>query len=219
MALINTPTEGTYYIAIAGNIGVGKTTLTNMLCEKLGWQPVFEAFNENPFLADFYEDMPRWGFHSQVFFLSQRLKQHHFLLRRNGSIVQDRSIYEDAEVFAKSLYLQGTLAENEWQTYFDLYKTIARVIAPPNLVVFLQASIPTLLKRIALRGRDYELSISREYLERLNERYEDWIANFKVCPTLTIETDALDYVQYEEHLDLILQKINERLHGKDILSL
>jgi deoxyadenosine/deoxycytidine kinase len=209
----------TYYIAIAGNIGVGKTTLTNMLSERLDWQPVFEAFEENPFLADFYEDMPRWSFHSQIFFLSQRLKQHHFLLQRVGSIVQDRSIYEDAEVFAKNLYLQGILSDSEWKAYYDLYRTITRVVTPPNLLVYLRATTITLRQRIAMRDRDYERGIAEDYINLLNERYDDWIASFKLCPTLTIETDSLDYVKYEEHLDLILSKINEKLHGKDSIVL
>lgn len=208
-----------FFIIIAGNIGVGKTTLTNLLSQRLGWQPVLEAFGENPFLADFYADMPRWSFHSQIFFLSQRLKQHHFLLQRTTSIVQDRSLYEDAEVFARNLYLQNTLSEKEWQTYYDLYKTIARVIAPPNLLVYLKATPTILLKRIALRGRDYERSISEAYITQLNTRYDEWIADFKMCPILTIETDSLDYVLYEEHLDQIYQKISQKLHGQDFISL
>jgi deoxyadenosine/deoxycytidine kinase len=208
-----------YFITIAGNIGVGKTTLTNLITHKLGWQPVFEAFDENPFLADFYQDMKVWGFHSQIFFLSQRLKQHHFLMEHTSSIVQDRSLYEDAEVFARNLFLQGVLSQREWETYYDLYRTILRVIASPNLLVYLKASPPVLLERIAQRGRDYEKSISKEYITRLNMRYDEWMAGFKLCPTLTIETDALDYVHYEEHLDLILEKISQKLHGKDIISL
>jgi len=211
--------EGNYFITIAGNIGVGKTTLTRLVTGRLGWQPVFEAFEENPFLADFYADMRTWGFHSQVFFLSQRLKQHHFLLEHTHSIVQDRSLYEDAEVFARNLFLQGVLSQREWGTYYDLYRTILRVIASPNLLVYLRASTPVLLERIARRGRDYEVRISGEYIDQLNRRYEEWIAGFSLCPTLTIETDALDYVHYEEHLEVILQKISEKLAGKDTIAL
>ena len=208
-----------YYIVIAGNIGVGKTTLTELLSKRLDWAPMFETFQENPFLADFYDDMPRWAFHSQVFFLSQRLKQHHFLLQRNGSIVQDRSIYEDAEVFARNLYLQGNLSSKEWQAYEDLYRAIVRVLAPPNLLVYLQASPTTLLARIAQRGRDYERTISETYIAQLNGCYDDWINNFKLCPTLTIQTDALDYVRYEDHLELILGRISQYLHGNYHMSI
>jgi deoxyadenosine/deoxycytidine kinase len=208
-----------YYIVIAGNIGVGKTTLTELVSKRLGWEPMYETFQENPFLADFYDDMPRWAFHSQVFFLSQRLKQHHFLLQRNGSIVQDRSIYEDAEVFARNLHLQGSLSSKEWQAYEDLYRAIVRVLAPPNLLVYLQASPATLLARIAQRGRDYESTISEAYIAQLNVCYDDWIDNFKLCPTLTIQTDGLDYVRYEDHLDLIIERISQHLHGNYHMSI
>ena len=208
-----------YYIAIAGNIGVGKTTLTNMLSDRLGWQPILEAFEENPFLADFYKDMPRWGFHSQIFFLTQRLKQHHFLTQRVGSIVQDRSIYEDAEIFARNLHIQGNLADHEWNTYYDLYRTITRVIAPPNLMVYLKANNDTLLQRINHRGRDYEQGISIDYLGHLNDRYNEWITNFKLCPTLIIETDPLDFVLHQEHLDLILNMIDQKLAGQDLIAI
>jgi deoxyadenosine/deoxycytidine kinase len=217
--MVNLSKDVSYYIVIAGNIGVGKTTLTDLLSKRLSWEPMFEAFKENPFLADFYDDMPRWAFHSQVFFLSQRLKQHHFLLRRNGSIVQDRCIYEDAEVFARNLHLQGSLSEKEWEAYEDLYRAIVRVLAPPNLLVYLQASPPTLLARIAQRGREYERTISESYIAQLNGCYEDWIDHFKLCPTLTIQTDGLDYVRYEDHLDLIIDRISERLHGKDCMAI
>jgi deoxyadenosine/deoxycytidine kinase len=217
--LVDLSEEVSYYIVIAGNIGVGKTTLTELLSQRLGWEPMYETFQENPFLADFYDDMPRWAFHSQVFFLSQRLKQHHFLLQRNGSIVQDRSIYEDAEVFARNLHLQGSLGNKEWQAYEDLYRAIVRVLAPPNLLVYLQASPATLLSRIAHRGRDYESTISEAYITQLNDCYDDWIENFKLCPTLTIQTDALDYVRYEDHLDQILERISQHLHGNYHMSI
>lgn len=208
-----------YFITIAGNIGVGKSTLVKLLAERTGWEPVYEAVAENPYLADFYQDMTRWSFNSQVFFLSRRLRQHHHLLQRQNAIIQDRSVYEDAEIFAQNLYMQGHMSQRDWQCYFDLYQTLATVLSPPHLVIYLQASVPTLQQRIAQRGRDYEQNIAKSYLAQLNELYETWAANFSRSAVLTINTNNLNYVQYEEHLDQIWQKIDERLKGRDFLAL
>lgn len=208
-----------YFITIAGNIGVGKTTLTTMLAEKLGWQPFLESAEENAYLADFYKDMARWSFHSQVFFLSRRLRQHAQLLQHANSVVQDRSVYEDAEIFARNLRRQGHMSERDWQTYSSLYSALSALLKPPNLVVYLKVSMPTLLGRIANRGRDYERSISAEYLSGLNELYDEWVSRFSLCPVLTIATDDLNYVKNEEHLDQIVRRIQDRLHGKDFLTL
>jgi len=208
-----------YFLTIAGNIGVGKSTLTHLLASRLGWKAYFEAFEENPYLADFYGDMKKWGFHSQIFFLSKRLQQHYTLLQQPDPVIQDRSVYEDAEIFARNLYRQGAMAAREWETYQQLYHTSALLVSPPSLLVYLKASIPTLVRRISLRGRDYEQSISVDYLTQLNELYQEWITHFTLCPVLTIETDALDFVHYEKHLDLITSKIIERLQGKDTLVL
>lgn len=208
-----------YFVAIAGNIGVGKSTLTERVARKLGWDPFYEAFEENPYLADFYRDMPRWGFHSQAFFLSRRLQQHYALMQHNKSVMQDRSVYEDAEVFACNLYKQGHMTDRDWRTYCDLYRTLCLLLTPPNLVVYLKASVPTLLRRIAQRGREYERSISADYLGQLNDLYDGWTASFTLCPVLTVETDNLDYVQHDEHLNQIVQRINDRLHGKETLAL
>ncbi|HLB50133.1 MAG TPA: deoxynucleoside kinase [Anaerolineales bacterium] len=208
-----------YFVAIAGNIGVGKSTLTERVARQLGWDPFYEAFEENPYLADFYRDMPRWGFHSQAFFLSRRLQQHYALMQHNKSVMQDRSVYEDAEVFACNLYKQGHMTDRDWRTYCDLYRTLCLLLTPPNLVVYLKASVPTLLRRIAQRGREYERSISADYLGQLNDLYDGWTANFTLCPVLTVETDNLDYVQHDEHLNQIVQRINDRLHGKETLAL
>jgi deoxyadenosine/deoxycytidine kinase len=208
-----------YFITIAGNIGVGKSTLVQLLTEHTGWDPVYEAVAENPYLADFYGDMPRWSFHSQVFFLSRRLRQHHELLQSNNSIIQDRSVYEDAEIFARNLYRQGHMSQRDWQCYHELYQTMATLLKPPHLVIYLRASVPTLRRRIQQRGRDYEQAIADEYLAQLNELYETWIAGFSLSPVLTIDTDDLDYVQYANHRDLIWDKINGRLQGRDFLAL
>lgn len=208
-----------YFIAVAGNIGVGKSTLVERLTERLGWEPVYESVAENPYLSDFYADMPRWSFHSQVFFLARRLRQHHGLLRNGRSTIQDRSVYEDAEIFARNLHEQGALSARDWACYYDLYETLAALLPPPHLVVYLQASVETLQRRIAQRGRAYERNISADYLHRLNRLYDDWVGRFTVSPVLTVETDRLDYVQHDEHLDQIWEKIEHRLRGRDVLRL
>ncbi|HRQ39423.1 MAG TPA: deoxynucleoside kinase [Chloroflexota bacterium] len=207
------------FITIAGNIGAGKSTLVSLLTERNGWEPVLEAVAENPYLADFYQDMPRWSFQSQVFFLSRRLRQHHDLLQQTNSIIQDRSVYEDAEIFARNLYRQGHLSTRDWHCYYDLYQTMATLLTPPHLVIYLRTAVPTLRRRIIQRGRDYEQAISDDYLHQLNELYEAWIDGFTLSPVLTIETDNLDYVQYADHLDQIWQKILHRLQGRDVLTL
>ncbi|MCA9874925.1 MAG: deoxynucleoside kinase [Anaerolineales bacterium] len=208
-----------YFITIAGNIGVGKSTLVRLLTQRLGWEPVYEAVEENPYLADFYQNMRQWSFQSQVFFLSRRLRQHHSLLQLNKSVIQDRSVYEDAEIFARNLYDQGHMSERDWNCYFDLYRTLATLLHPPDLVIYLRASAPTLRRRITQRGRDYEQDIDAGYLERLNKLYDRWSVAFRLSPVLTVDTDNLDYVQHDEHLDQIWQKIEDRLQGKDYLAL
>ncbi len=209
----------TYFVTIAGNIGVGKSTLVALLARKLGWQPVMEAVAENPYLADFYTDMNRWGFHSQIFFLVRRLQQHHDLLQRSGAILQDRSVYEDAEIFARNLYHQGYLSERDWNAYFELYQTLTRLLKPPDLVIYLRASPPTLRRRIEGRGREYERNIADQYLQDLNRLYDEWAAAFTLSPVLTVDTDNLDYVQNDEHLAQIWSRIYDRLHGRDYLAL
>lgn len=208
-----------YFITIAGNIGVGKSTLVQLLAERLDWEPVFEAVSENPYLADFYKDMQRWSFQSQVFFLSRRLRQHYDLLQHPNSIIQDRSVYEDAEIFARNLYQSGDMNERDWASYMDLYKTLTLLLEPPDLVIYLRASVPTLRRRIAQRGRDYEQTIADDYLKRLNTLYEGWADGFRLSPVLIIDTNNLNYVQYDEHLELIWNRIEHRLQGKDYLAL
>jgi len=200
------------FIAIAGNVGVGKSTLTTMLAEKLRWEPFYEAVGDNPYLADFYKDMQRWSFHSQIFFLSRRLRHHRQLLDSPNSVVQDRSVYEDAEVFARNLYQQGTLNERDYGSYRELYEVLVLFLPPPDLVVYLKASVPTLLERIARRGRDFERDISPLYLQRLNELYNAWIEDFTLCPVLTIPADDLDFVRFNGHLDIITDQLLKRLH-------
>jgi deoxyadenosine/deoxycytidine kinase len=208
-----------YFVAIAGNIGAGKTSLVALLAEKLGWQAFFEPVEENPYLADFYQDMRRWGFQSQVFFLARRLRHYQGLLDFPGSVMQDRSVYEDAEVFACNLYQRGYMSERDWGSYRDLYESIMSLLPPPNLVVYLQTSVPTLTRRIAQRGRDLERTITPEYLAQLNALYEQWIAHFNVCPVLTVATDNLDFMHDPAHLDQIARRITDRLQGRETLTL
>lgn len=208
-----------YFITIAGNIGVGKSTLVSKLATRNGWEPVLEAVTENPYLADFYADMHRWSFQSQVFFLARRLQQHHQLLQHAHSVIQDRSVYEDAEIFARNLYHQGDMGERDWRCYLDLYTTLTMLLQPPDLVVYLQASVPTLQRRIAQRGRSFEQTIADDYLLRLNELYNAWAANFELSPVLIVDTNRLDYVQHDEHLEQIWQRIDNRLSGKEFLAL
>jgi deoxyadenosine/deoxycytidine kinase len=203
------------FVAVAGNIGVGKSSLVLLLARHLGWDPFFEPVGENPYLADFYRDMRSWSFHSQIFFLSKRLRAHRQLLDHPTSAIQDRTVYEDAEIFAYNLSLQGDMSERDHQTYRELYEALTQFLPPPDLVIYLRASLPTLLQRIALRGRDYEQQIRPEYLAQLNDLYDNWIGNFRLCPVLTVPADKLDFVAYGSHLDLIVSKIQEKLAGKE----
>ena len=203
------------FVAIAGNIGVGKSTLVAMLCERLDSKPFYEPVSENPYLADFYGNMGAWSFHSQIFFLTRRLRAHYDLAQHPGSVVQDRSVYEDAEIFAQNLFLQGFFKQRDYDTYRELYETAAQLLPPPDLLIYLRASVPTLLKRISRRGRQFERSITREYLEGLNNLYESWLSNFVLCPVLTIPSDDLDYVAYMGHFNLIASKVQEKLTGNE----
>ncbi len=205
------------FIAVAGNIGVGKSTLVRMMQERLGWEPFYEAVVDNPYLADFYTDMPRWAFQSQVFFLTRRLRAHRELLDSPGVVVQDRSVYEDAQVFARNLFRQGAMVERDYRTYEELYHVLSELLPPPDLIVYLRASVDTLVRRIVLRGREYEKSISREYLSQLNELYEEWITTFTRAPVLCVPADRLDYVQYEADLELVLSKVQDKLRGEQLV--
>jgi deoxyadenosine/deoxycytidine kinase len=204
-----------WFVVVAGNIGVGKSSLVELLSKRLGWDPFFEPEGENPYLADFYADMRAWSFHSQVFFLTRRLRAHRQLCDHPTSAIQDRSVYEDAEVFAHNLYLQGHMAARDYRTYRELYQVLTRFLPAPDLVVFLRASVSTLQRRIARRGRAYEQDIQPAYLSRLNTLYEAWIDGFTLCPVLTVPADDLDYVAHDTHLDLIASKIREKLAGKE----
>lgn len=209
---------GKRFIAVAGNIGVGKSTLSRMLSEYLCWQPFYEAVDDNPYLADFYQDMRTWSFHSQVFFLSRRLRHHRQIVDYPSTVIQDRTVYEDAEIFARNLHEQNLMSKRDYASYREMYEAIKAFLPPPDLIIYLQASVSTLGERIRLRGRDYEQQIDPAYLEQLNILYEEWIEGFSLCPVLTVPSDELDFVRNRTHLELIATKVLEKLQGKEVVT-
>jgi deoxyadenosine/deoxycytidine kinase len=186
------------YLAIAGNIGSGKSTLTTLLSQRYGLQPVYEAVDENPYLADFYQDMKAWAFHSQIFFLAKRLRQHLEQINHAAQVVQDRTIYEDAFIFARNLFLEGQLSERDWKTYLALYEGIAPALRRPDLLIYVRASVPTLQAHIARRGRSYEKAIPESYLAALNRLYEAWIAQYDLSPVLVLSSDTVNFADDSE---------------------
>ena len=199
------------FVAIAGNIGAGKSTLTSMLSDEFGWEPFYEANAENPYLADFYKDMERWSFHSQVFFLGKRLEHHHQLIQHPGSVVQDRTVYEDAEIFARNLYEQGNMSARDYDAYRRLYEAISAFLPPPDLMIYLEASVDTLMTHIKRRGRDYERNMSPEYLARLNRLYNEWIGRWKACEVLRVNIDGVDFQHNGDDFAQIRDAITNRL--------
>ena len=182
------------FIAIAGNIGAGKTELTTFLCKKYGLTPFYEPNDQNPYLDDFYRDMKAWAFRSQIFFLSHKFRLHRKLERTSSTVVQDRTIYEDAEIFAKHLHQQHLIDDRDFQTYWELYQSISEALAPPDLMIYLKCSVRTLKQRIRLRGRTTERDLPPAYLARLNALYEEWFNSYRTSPVLVLSTDKLDYL-------------------------
>ncbi len=198
--------SGQKFIAIAGNIGAGKTELTAFLCRKYGLQPFFEPNDQNPYLADFYKDMKTWAFRSQVFFLTHKFRLHRELEKQSGTSIQDRTIYEDAEIFAKNAFRQRNIDKRDWKTYWELYETVASALKPPDLMIYLRCPVKTLKQRIRLRGRKMEQDIPTAYLNRLNGLYEDWFTRYKMSPVLVLPTDTLDYLtNLVDRVDLFRQ--------------
>ena len=202
-------------ILVAGNIGSGKTSLTEKIGERLKWRTAFESVSDNPYLPEFYTDMKQWSFHLQVFFLGHRAQQHLDMWNDPRNAIIDRSIYEDAFIFARALHHMGNLNERDFQTYKKVFDMVVRNLPPPSLLVYLKAPVPILIKRIQSRGRKIETGISREYLELLDSFYEDWLHNFDLCPVLTLRTDDLDFVHKAKHLDTVVERIGEKLAGKE----
>ena len=182
------------FIAIAGNIGAGKTELTAFLCKKYGLTPFFEPNEQNPYLADFYRDMKTWAFRSQIFFLTRKFRLHRKVPQSSGTVVQDRTLYEDAEIFARNLHRQGFIDGRDFRTYWELYESIAESLPPPDLMIYLKCSVRTLKRRIQLRGRRIERDIPTAYLRRLNQLYEEWFRSYSTSPVLVLSTDKLDYL-------------------------
>jgi len=203
-------------IALAGNIGTGKTTLTQMLSERFGWQAHYEAVADNPYLTDFYADMKRWSFPLQIYFLNNRYKSHRILLTQETSAVLDRSIYEDAHIFARNLFDQKLMSERDYRTYVDLYESLSAMLVPPDLVVYLRKSIPKLQAHILRRGREYERNIPDTYLSQLNNYYEDWIDQYRLGPKIIIESDGLDFVGVKADFEMIATQVLGALDQKDL---
>ena len=204
------------FIAIAGNIGTGKTTLTHLLSKRFGWEAHFEVVADNPYLADFYQDMARWSFPLQVFFLNHRFRAHELVTSGANSAIQDRSIYEDANIFARNLYEQGMMEERDYKNYLDLYQSMVAKLTPPDLVVYLKKSLPKLKAQIALRGRDFEKNIPDDYLANLNRYYSEWLDTYDLGNKLVIDSDDLNFVKNSSDFDLICNKIMNALDQKDL---
>jgi deoxyadenosine/deoxycytidine kinase len=203
------------FILVAGNIGTGKTSLTERLGERLGWRTAYESVADNPYLADFYADMRAWAFHLQVFFLGHRAEQHLALARMPESAVIDRSIYEDAEIFARASLQLGNVTERDYRTYRRVYELVVSHLPAPDLLIYLRTPVPILLARIRARGRDIEKGITAEYLELLDSFYKEWLARFDICPVLTIRSDDLDFAHKPQHLEVVVERIHDKLAGKE----
>jgi deoxyadenosine/deoxycytidine kinase len=207
------PKKEIKHIAIAGNIGAGKTTLTKILSKHFGWLPQFEDVENNPYLNDFYEDMPRWSFNLQVFFLNSRFKQIIEIQQGTEVVIQDRTIHEDAQIFAPNLHGMGLMSTRDFENYTKLYETISSMIRPPDLLIYLKATVPTLVNQIQKRGRDYEDNLRLDYIRRLNEYYEKWISTYKEGRLLVIDVDQLNFADDEEAQGEVINKVRAELFG------
>lgn len=201
------------HIAVAGNIGAGKTTLTELLSKHYGWTPNFEDVDENPYLNDFYNDMQRWSFNLQIYFLNSRFNQILDIRRSGKTVIQDRTIYEDAEIFAPNLHAMGLMSTRDFNNYKTLFDLMIGLIQPPDLLVYLKASIPTLVNQIQKRGREYENSIRLDYLKQLNDRYESWIKGYSMGKLLIVNVDELDFASRKEDLSFVIDKVDANIHG------
>lgn len=201
------------HIAVAGNIGAGKTTLTELLSKHYRWIPQFEDVDHNPYLFDFYEDMPRWSFNLQIYFLNVRLNSLLDIQRGTETVVQDRTIYEDAQIFAPNLHEMGLMGKRDFDNYFAFFETLKSMVQPPDLLIYLKGSVPTLVAQIQKRGREYEENIRLDYLKRLNDYYNKWIDSYREGPLLVIDIDKNKFGENDEHLGDIIRKIDSTLYG------
>ncbi|WP_089241157.1 deoxynucleoside kinase [Belliella buryatensis] len=201
------------HIAVSGNIGSGKTTLTEKLAKHYGWKAEFEAVENNPYLADFYEDMKRWSFHLQVYFLNSRFNQINKIRQSNESVIQDRTIYEDAYIFAANLHKSSLISQRDYDNYLNLFNSMIEFVQAPDLLIYLKADIPKLVGQIEKRGRDYENAIRIDYLKNLNSHYEDWISGYDKGKLLIVDVNDMDFVAYPEHFSEIVEKVDREIHG------
>lgn len=200
------------YIAVAGNIGAGKSSITGLLGKNFNWKTYYESVDDNPYLSDFYDDMRRWSFNLQVYFLSSRFRHQKEIQSSSSSLIQDRTIYEDVEIFAKNLHDMGLMSDRDYENYRSLFAEMVAYLRPPDLLIYLKAEVPTLVRQIQKRGRNYENTIRIEYLERLNGLYEDWIDRYE-HEKLIIDTDNLDFVNNQEDLGKVIELVEQRLYG------
>jgi len=201
------------HIAVAGNIGSGKTTLTNLLSKHFTWDVHYEDVEDNPYITDFYNDMQRWSFNLQIYFLNTRFNQILSFRRSGKTLIQDRTIYEDAYIFAPNLHAMGLMSTRDFENYFTLFNMLSSLIQPPDLVIYLRASVPTLVKQIQKRGRKYEDNIRLDYLKRLNERYEAWIDSYNMGRLLIVDVDSYNFIDKPEDLSVVIDKVNAEIHG------
>jgi hypothetical protein len=206
--------EGKFFVSVAGNIGSGKSSLTEIISKEFGWKPYFEKVDTNPYLKDFYADMSRWSFNLQVYFLSHRFSVHKKIIQSKKSVIQDRSIYEDVEIFAENLYRMGRMKKRDYDNYRMLFAEMTSFLKPPDLLIYLRAGLPKLMKQIRLRGRDFEKTIEKDYILRLNKSYDDWIERYTLGNKLIIETDSLDFVNKKKDLQKITDLMNKNLPDK-----
>jgi len=204
------------FIAVAGNIGTGKTTLSQMLSKRFNWNAHFESVSDNPYLSDFYADMSRWSFPLQIFFLNNRFRAHQKISQGTQSAIQDRSIYEDANIFARNLYETGLMEERDYRNYLELYGSMCQFLSPPDLIIYLRKSLPRLKDQIAKRGRDYEKNIPEDYLSNLSRYYDEWMAQYDLGKKLIIDSDHLDFVANPADFDAIAQSILAQLDQRDL---
>ena len=208
-----------HLVVVAGNIGVGKTSLTERMGDRLGWRTDFESVADNPYLSEFYDDMRQWSFHLQIFFLGHRAEQYLEAVRDSRSVILDRSIYEDSYIFARALHHLDNINERDYQSYRRLFKLVVEGLPKPDLLVYLKAPVDVLLERIEKRARGMETGITADYLSLLDSFYDEWLENFDLCPVLTIRTDNLDYVNQPKALEIVTDRIREKLAGKDVVDL
>lgn len=201
------------HVAVAGNIGSGKTTLAGLLAKHYGWDPNYEDVDDNPYLNDFYQDMQRWSFNLQIYFLNSRFNTILDIQKSGKDVIQDRTIYEDAYIFAPNLHSMGLMSTRDFENYFTLFNLVSSLIDPPDLIIYLRASIPTLVNQIQKRGRKYESSIRLDYLKRLNERYEAWVESYKLGALLIVDADNYNFPDINEDLSVVIDKINAQFHG------